>query len=62
MAGQVKVNGSSMCGEIRGTRLGTLNAAWDLKMLAGIQTTVYVQILNLGLTFILWCTFKYLCK
>lgn len=62
MAGQVKVNGSSMCGEIRGSRLGRLNAVWDLKMLGGIQTTVSDQILNLGLTFILWCAFKYLYK
>lgn len=62
MAGQVKVNGSSMCGVIGGSRLGRLNALCDIKMLVGIQTTVSVQILNLGPTFILWRAFKYLCK
>jgi len=51
MAGQVKVNGSSTRGEIRGSSFDSLNAVCDLKMLAGIQA-VTVQILNLGLTHI----------
>lgn len=54
MAGQVKANGSSACGEIGGSRLSSLNAACDLKVLAGIQA-VSVQILNLGLTIIGLC-------
>lgn len=51
MAGQVKVNGSSTGGEIRGSRLNSLNAACELKTFAGIQA-VSVQFLNLGITFI----------
>lgn len=51
MAGQVKVNGSSTGGEIRGSRLSSLNAACELKTFAGIQAAS-VQFLNLGITFI----------
>lgn len=54
MAGQVKVNGSSACGEVGGSRLSSLNAACDLKVLAGIQA-VSVKNLNLGLAIIGLC-------